>query len=250
MIENECQSHQQTEYESFMLSNRHGCFRMLATIVLVAWVWGWERNGAAAASSDLVPLDIKLPAPAYIGTPPNLKLGDRVEALSDKARPPFLAPKGCTNVAFKKKVTSSDKSPTLGNLELVTDGDKEATDESYVELHRKVQWVQIDLGGAHTIHAILVWHVHSVAQVFHSVVVQLADDPDFTQNVRTVFNNDMENEAGLGTGTQKEYIESHEGKLIPVKGEQARYVRLYSNGSTANRLNRYTEVEVYGLRAQ
>ena len=31
-----------------------------------------------------------------------------------------------------------------------------------------------------------------------------------------------------------------------LKGLKARYVRFYSNGSTADDLNRYTEVEVYG----
>ena len=31
------------------------------------------------------------------------------------------------------------------------------------------------------------------------------------------------------------------------KGEVARYVRLYSQGSTYTALNRYTEVEAYGL---
>ncbi len=221
---------------------------LLIAFTLAALTSSAAVKAASSDPADLAPLDIKLPLAAFVGTPPDLKASDRIEPLSDKPRPPFLAPKGCANVALKKKVTSSDKSPLMGNLEQVTDGDKDATDESYVELHRKAQWVQIDLGNPHSIYAVLLWHAHSIAQVYHGVVVQLADDPDFTRNVRTIFNNDLDNEIGLGIGSQKEYVETNEGKLIAVKGERARYVRLYSKGSTLSQLNRYTEVEVYALR--
>ena len=73
------------------------------------------------------------------------------------------------------------------------------------------------------------------SEVYHGVIVQVADGPDFTpaQNVRTLFNNDVENKAGLGIGNNREYFETNEGKLIDAKGAKARYVRLYSNGSTA-----------------
>jgi hypothetical protein len=33
---------------------------------------------------------------------------------------------------------------------------------------------------------------------------------------------------------------------VSGKGTKGRYVRLYSNGSTANEMNHYIEVEVYG----
>jgi len=77
-------------------------------------------------------------------------------------------------------------------------------------------------------------------------VAQVADDAQFTQNVRTLYNNDHKNLDKLGAGTDREYFESHEGKLIEGKGTVARYVRLYSDGSTVSRLNEYTEIEVYG----
>ena len=52
----------------------------------------------------------------------------------------------------------------------------------------------------------------------------------------------------MGIGKDREYIENYEGKLIDAKGIKARYVRLYSKGSTfSDPLNRYTEVEVFGL---
>ena len=38
--------------------------------------------------------------------------------------------------------------------------------------------------------------------------------------------------AGLGIGKDREYFETNEGKLVDAKGIKARYVRLYSKGST------------------
>jgi hypothetical protein len=65
-------------------------------------------------------------------------------------------------------------------------------------------------------------------------------------SVTTVFNNDEDDSAGMGTGTDIEYVETYEGKLIPVKGVKGRYVRLYSTGSTGDEMNRYVEVEIWG----
>jgi hypothetical protein len=202
---------------------------------------------ARAADAELAPLPLKLPIPAFMGTPTDIPLGDHIEKPSDKPRPPFLAPKGVQNLALGKKVTSSDKAPITGSLDLVTDGDKESNDNSFVELHRRTQWVQIDLEKRAKIYAILIWHAHNTYQVYHDVIVQVSDDPDFTQGVKTLFNNDYDNSSGLGVGTDKEYFETYEGKLIDAKGVEARYVRCYSRGSTYSALNRYTEVEVWGI---
>jgi hypothetical protein len=78
-------------------------------------------------------------------------------------------------------------------------------------------------------------------------VIQVADDPDFTKNVRTLFNNDADNSSGLGIGSDMHYVETAEGKLIDAKGVRARYIRLYSNGNSSNELNHYIEVEVFGM---
>jgi hypothetical protein len=203
-------------------------------------------SGAHVLAQDLEPLPLKLPIPAFMGTPTDIPLGDHIEKPSDKPRPPFMAPKGLQNLAAKKKVTSSDKSPITGSLELVTDGDKESNDNSFVELHRRTQWVQIDLEQKSKIYAIVVWHAHNTFQVYHDIVVQVADDPDFTQNVKTVYNNDYDNSSGLGVGTDKEYFETYEGRLMDAKGVEGRYLRAYSKGSTYSALNRYTEIEVWG----
>jgi hypothetical protein len=119
-----------------------------------------------------------------------------------------------------------------------------------VEFGPGKQWVQIDLKEACSLQPILVWHYHSQARVYRDVVVQASDDRDFVTGVTTLFNNDHDNTSGLGIGKDKEYIETNEGKLIDAKGVKARYVRLYSNGNTANDMNHYVEVEIYGIPAK
>jgi hypothetical protein len=204
-----------------------------------------QETTAGTDNSGWVPIDIKLPKAVFIGTPQDTRVPNLEKPLG-KNRPPFLAPEGTKNVAAGKPVTSSDEEPIIGELIYITDGDKEAADGSYVELGPLQQYVTIDLGAMYNIYAIVVWHHHMQAQVYYDVVVQVADDADFIENVRTVFNNDIDNSAGLGVGKDLHYTETNEGKLIDAKGVKARYVRLYSNGNTSDDLNRYTEVEVYG----
>ncbi len=204
---------------------------------------------ACAEGPQLEPLPMALPKPLYEGTPRNLRVPNLEKPLG-KPRPPFLAPTGTTNVARGKPVTSSTTEPTVGDLEMITNGDKSGLDGSYVELGPGVQWVVIDLKQTHTLYAIADWHFHKQARIYKDVVVQVADDPDFLTDVRTLFNNDPDNSAGLGIGKDMNYVETHEGKLIDAKGVEARYVRLYSNGNDAVPLNHYVEVEVYGRPAR
>jgi hypothetical protein len=110
--------------------------------------------------------------------------------------------------------------------------------------------VQLDVGSPSEVFALVIWHAHNTAKVYHDVLVQVADDPGFNENVRTLFNNDQDNTSGLGAGTDREYFETHEGKLINAKGVNARYIRFYSKGSTESALNEYTELEVYGRPAK
>lgn len=204
----------------------------------------------AKDANHLAPLPIELPKPVIAPTPKPLPPGVKVEAPINKWRPrkPFMAPKGCVNVARGKKVAASDMEPVIGTLDMVVDGDKAGREDACVELGPGVQWVQLDLGRAECIQAIVIWHEHRLPIVYHDVIVQVADDKDFIENVRTIYNNDHDNSAGQGLGDSAGYFELYEGKLIPAKGVKARYVRLYSNGSTSDELNRYTEVEVYAVR--
>jgi len=200
---------------------------------------------ANEADSGLVPLAIKFPGAVFTGTPPNLQRKN-VEDTTGKTLPPFYVPKGTKNLALGKPVYSSDEEPVIGELELVTDGDKKAMDGSFVELGPSRQHVTIDLGQKAAIYAIVVWHYHKEARIYRDVIVQAADDPDFIMNVKTLFNNDKDNSSGLGVGKDREYVDNNHGKLIDAKGIPARYVRLYSNGNTSDYFNNYTEVEVHG----
>jgi len=202
--------------------------------------------GGDTGTSGLVPIDIKLPKPMFVGTPQNIPVPNLEKPLG-KPRPPFLAPLGTKNVALGKPVSASDEEPIIGEIEMITDGDKEAADGSYVELAPSLQHVTINLQGNYQIYAIVVWHYHKQATVYFDVVVQVADEPDFITNVKTVFNNDIDNTAGFGVGKNMHYVETSEGKLIDcMPGVQGRYVRLYSKGNRDNDLNHYIEVEVYG----
>src|SRR5258706_11066488 len=84
----------------------------------------------------MVPLDIKLPAPAFKGTPKDIQLSSYVEPLSDKPRPPMMVPSGLKNIAQGAKITCSDKNATADALAKITDGDKEASEQSIIYLRK------------------------------------------------------------------------------------------------------------------
>jgi len=219
-------------------------------LLLVATLSCLVLSSTISKADPLVPLEIKLPAEAFVGTPSEAPVDTTVEKPSGKPRPPLMVPPGVSNLALHKPVTTSDTNQTAENLAKVTDGQKEAGEDNVLLLHKGAQWVQIDLGSPAEIYAIVIWHGHDEPKVYHGIVAQVADDVAFTQNVRTLFNNDHKNLDNLGVGTNREYFESHEGKLVEGKGTVARYMRVWSHGSTVSRLNEYTEVEVYGRPAK
>ena len=148
-----------------------------------------------------------------------------------------------------KKVTASDSDPVVGTLDLVTDGDKEGDEGSWVELGPGKQWVQIDLAKRRK-------HLCRACLAFPFAGARLSRcrgagvrRSKLRAGVTTIFNNDFTDELGLGAGRDLNYIETYQGKLIDAKGVKGRYVRLYSNGNTTNKLNHYIEVEVWGKPA-
>lgn len=207
-----------------------------------------EYLNAATAQPSWEPLALELPPPLFVGTPKDV-VSPNLEPVTGKSRKPFLAPKGTKNVALGKPVSGSVAMPKIGALKQLSDGDKRGSDGSFIELDPGVQYLQVDLGAPQLIQALLLWHYHMEARVYYDVVVKTADDPDFITNVKTLFNNDHDNSAGLGVGKDKEYIETNEGRLVDGHGVKARYVRLYSNGNTSNNLNHAIEVEVYAQPA-
>ncbi|MHC4536695.1 MAG: hypothetical protein ACYS6K_22330, partial [Planctomycetota bacterium] len=118
---------------------------------------------ANTTNSELLPIDIKLPKPMFTGTEKDIRV-PYLEPLTT-TRSPFLAPRGTINIAFSKPVYSSDEEPFIGEIEMVTDGDKEAADGSYVELGPFTQHITIDLEAEHNIYAVVIWHYHKQPQV-------------------------------------------------------------------------------------
>jgi len=206
----------------------------------------WITTFLYSKESKLLPIKLELPKPMFIGTPQNLNVKNLQKPLG-KPRPAFLAPRGTENIALGKMVYSSDDFPVIGEIEMITDGDKNAAEGSFVEFGPFLQDLTIDLDGNYKIFAIIFWHYHKQARVYFDVVVQTADNKNMTENVHTLFNNDMDNSAGLGIGNDMHYVETSEGKLVDAKGVTGRFVKLYSRGNTNNDLNHYIEVAVYGL---
>jgi len=213
-----------------------------------------EQAAAAAEADGLVPLTLDLPKPAFKETPKDVPPGIRVEKPRKGPEKPFMVPPGAKNLAEGKPVSASDEEPLIGTLELITNGNKEADEGQWVDLGPGLQWVQIDLEKAAEIHAVVLWHYHGQARVYHDVVVRVSNDSDFVTGVTTLFNNDHDNSAGLGLGEELGFWETNRGKLVDgkVDGEPvtARYVRLYSDGNTSDPMTHYTEVEVWGEPAE
>lgn len=149
---------------------------------------------------------------------------------------------GPTNVAAGKTITASDT--IWGTAAFATDGDKNTN--NYIGVTENLQWIQIDLGQSYNINQVNLWHYFGDGRIYHDVIVRVSNNSAFSSGVTTVFNNDTNNSAGFGTGTNAEYAETAQGKTITFNTVNARYVRLYTNGSTANIYNHYVEVEVYG----
>lgn len=221
----------------------------IALILIVGLLISLNIHGKMVSmwnsQEEKVVLQLELPKPMFVGTPRNIRSAN-LERITGKRRGPFYVPVGTELRSLHKAVMASDMEPIIGEVEFVTDGEKSGEDGYYVEFGPGIQYVQIDLVETFSLHAILIWHFHSQARVYRDVIVQVSEDPDFISGVKTIFNNDHDNSAGLGIGRDKEYIEVSEGRLIDPKGIKARYVRLYSQGNTSNDMNHYVEVEVYG----
>jgi len=201
-------------------------------------------NHTGTVSAGMLALTTNIPPELIEGTPQPIKVPQLVAA--PKVAPSLMVPEGTELLSAGKSVTGSDDFPIIGELEYITDGNKEAGEGYFVELMDGLQWIQIDLEQSADLSAVWIWHYHSQARAYHDVIVQISNDAEFTDGVTTLFNNDYDNSADFGKGSNKPYVDSRFGKLVDAKGINARYVRLYSNGNTANDMNHYIEVEVYG----
>ncbi|RYD38588.1 MAG: hypothetical protein EOP86_00350 [Verrucomicrobiaceae bacterium] len=199
---------------------------------------------AAAPAGPLITIKPVMPTMLFQGTP--LPASNRPPNLDISQKPVMevQVPEGVTLLSKDKPVTSDDKDP-IGELSLVTDGDKQGDDGYYVELKLGKTWVQVDLGESKEVWLVWLWHFHKQGVIYRDVIVQVSDDPEFKTST-TVFNNDYDNSAGFGVGKDQSYIETNNGRPVPVPGVKGRYVRFYSNGRDLDDTNQYIEVEVYG----
>ncbi len=215
-------------------------YKRIIPLILISSLAFAEDKPAAGG----VPLTTELPPELIEGTPKPMNVPNLAPAPTKATE--FLVPEGTVLLSKDKKVTSSDDAPIIGDLTLITDGDKDAGEGYFVELLDGLQWVQIDLEKTSDVSAIWLWHFHSQKRAYNDVIVQISDDPAFKTGVTTIFNNDYDDSAKMGKGTNQPYVETRFGLLIDGKGTKGRYVRLYSNGNTSNEMNHYIEVEIYG----
>ena len=197
-----------------------------------------------AITGPAITIKPEMPKPLFVGTPlpqtdapPNLDIS-KVPVLEVKV------PDGVALLSKGKPVSSSDTAP-IGEPSLATDGDKQGDDGYFVDLMPGKTWLQVDLGEPREIWLLWVWHFHKQNVIYKDVIAQVSDDAEF-KTFTTVFNNDFDNSAGFGVGADKSYIETNNGRPMPVNGVKGRYVRFYSNGRDLDDTNQYIEVEVYG----
>jgi len=229
----------------------------ILTVTTVLFMIGCKDSntgggGTSTGTPGGSPLDIAYPPAVISGTEKPVTGVPNLIPVPEAPRA-FLVPKGTTLLSKGKPVTSSDDNPVIGSLELITDGDKQCDEGYFVELLDGPQWVQLDLGQSAAIHAVCVWHHHlgakppAFGRAYHDVIIRISDDPEFKTGVTTVYNNDYDDSAKLGKGTDHPYAESRFGLIADGNGTMGRYVRLYSSGNTANDMNHYCEVEVHGI---
>ena len=219
---------------------------VMTTILVCAVGAGISFAGHAEGPEEgEVELEYELPDASYSGSP-IMYDSEHLEAPSWEEREPVYVPEGVENVAFDQPVTASAE-PRFNELEDIVDGHKTYDPDNVVELPDGEQWIQVDLEEEHEIYAILFWQFFESERVYFDVVVQVSNDPDFEEDVTTLFNNDYANNLGFGEGEDPEFITTHQGRLVEADGVAGRYVRLWSNGNNWNNRNHWTEVEVHGL---
>jgi len=126
---------------------------------------------------------------------------------------------------------------TLNQPQAATDGDTWADSGSggsgefaYTSING-LQYIQIDLGAVYSVDTVMVWHYAGDGRTYHNTKTQVSADGSTWY---TVFDS-----AAAG-----EYAETAQGKTHQFAARSVRYVRDYTNGSTANAGNHWVEIIV------
>ena len=215
-----------------------------------------EKQSATSGEPDLEEWQLDFPPPVYVGTPSYLQsesdvsLGDFENFVdAQNARKTLRLPKNAReNIALGKRITGSMNLPLEGKYGFLCDGNRSA--DAFLTLGPEEQWVQVDLGENYELFGLIVWHEYGSASIYRDVVIQVSKDASFA-SATTVFNNDHDSSASYSraVGSDPAYVESNYGRIVEMKGDVGRFVRIYSNGSTRDEMSRFVELEVFGRRA-
>jgi hypothetical protein len=114
-------------------------------------------------------------------TPQNLAGPQSGEASRISRREAFLAP--ARRYESPKRKAFAGAEPVSGELSMITTARNRAP-RVLCGTELRPQYITIDLKKRSTIYAVLVWHYHKQPRVYKSVIVQIAEDADFIENVR------------------------------------------------------------------
>ena len=124
---------------------------------------------------------------------------------------------GMNNLAFQRPASQSGDAGYDSGSSLATDGNIR---NGGWNIGPKATWRyrQIDIGRPRDIDSLRVWHELSDSRRirYKDVVIRLSTTADFTSDVTTVFNNDLDNSLGLGAGTDGEYDETGNREDSPL----------------------------------
>ena len=138
------------------------------------------------------------------------------------------------NVALNKPVTVGfPNGITAGKPELLTDGQLDVHLGHGVE---GLAWVQVDLGKVQSLAAVRQWNYFRDGRTFHGNRLVVSPTGEFQGEETVVFDSEKSGE----------YPERPEGRLWVFEPVEARYVRSYLNGNTANAGSQWVELEVFG----
>ena len=142
---------------------------------------------------------------------------------------PTVTPPVGTNVALGKYVYYTGG--INGAITYVTDGNTVST--QYVgKLVSGPSFVEVDLGTAHIIDTLKVWHYYADSRTYHDTKVEVSEDGE---NWTTVFDSTIEGE----------YVETASGKTHTFTQRPVRYIRDWVNGNSVNAFNHWVEIQAF-----
>ncbi len=221
--------------KSPVLSHKSGTYLGQQTVTLTSYDEGAEIYYTTDGSYPTYRSE-RYTSPIIVGQDGELGFFDikaiavRGTEISDAVIGRYIISDGSQNVALSREPTFTGETEAFQGSVLpstVTDGSFDPHN-TWGSAPNSPCFAVVDFGKEYTIDRVLVkaWHDWD----FNDVVIQLALDENFTQGVYTVFNNDTDNSAGAGAGTDGAYKENPNGGhgfgFAPVKARYMRFITL------------------------